>query len=96
MLSDLMKTLDASLASASNRLSFVVTELPRSEDHLGRLLDGAILAATKHRTPLVEIQLSMSRFPVMGTTYWHVPVSDSGDPDVIRLVFEPSEGRQAA
>jgi hypothetical protein len=38
----------------------------------------------------------MSRFPVMGTTYWHVPVSDSGDPDVIRLVFEPSEGRQAA
>ncbi|MCZ8102198.1 MAG: hypothetical protein O9972_30435 [Burkholderiales bacterium] len=96
MLSDLMKTLDASLASASNRLSFVVTELPRSEDHMSRLLDGAILAANRHRTPLVEIQLSMSRFPVMGTTYWHVPVSDSGDPDVIRLVFEPSEGRQAA
>ena len=96
MLSDLMKTLDASLASASNRLSFVVTELPQSEDHMSRLLDGAILAANRHRTPLVEIQLSMSRFPVMGTTYWHVPVSDSGDPDVIRLVFEPSEGRQAA
>ncbi len=96
MLSDLMKTLDASLASASNRLSFVVTELPQSDDHMERLLDGAILAANRHRTPLVEIQLSMSRFPVMGAAYWHVPVSDSGDPDVIRLVFDPSEGRAAA
>jgi hypothetical protein len=95
MLSDLMKTLDTSLASASNRLSFVVTELPKSDDHMARLLDGAILAANRHRTPLVEIQLSMSRFPVMGATYWHVPVSDSGDPDVIRLVFDPSVGRQA-
>lgn len=96
MLSDLMKTLDASLASASNRLSFVVTELPQSDDHMARLLDGAIVAANRHRTPLVEIQLSMSRFPVMGTTYWHVPVSDSGDPEIIRLVFDPSAGRRAA
>ena len=96
MLSDLMKTLDASLASASNRMSFVVTELPQSEEHMASLLDGAIMAANRHRTPLIEIQLFMARFPVMGATYWHVPVSDSGDPDVIRLVFDPAQGQQAA
>jgi hypothetical protein len=96
MLNDLMKTLDASLASASNRLSFVVTELPQSDEHMARLLDGAILAAHRHRMPLVEIQIGMARFPAMGATYWHVPVSDSGDPDLIRLVFDPSQSQQAA
>jgi hypothetical protein len=94
MLNDLMKTLDTSLASARSRLSFVVTELPASDDHMAGLLDGAILAANRHRTPLVEIQVSMSCFPMMGATYWHVPVSDSGDPDVIRLVFDPLVGRK--
>jgi hypothetical protein len=95
MLSYLMKTLDTSLASASNRLFFVVTELSKSDNHMARLLDGAILAANTHRTPLVEIQLSMSRFPAICATYWHVLVSDSGGPDVTRLVFDPPVGRQA-
>ncbi len=96
MLSDLMKTLDASLSSASNRLSFVVTELPRSDDQMVRLLDGAISAANRHGMPLVEIQLCMDRFPAMGAAFWHVPVADSGDPEIIRLVFDPAMGRQAA
>ena len=41
----------------------------------------------------------MSRFPVMGATYWHVPVSDSGDPDdaVKRMVRAfPGLGSKAA
>ncbi|MHB2165812.1 hypothetical protein [Alsobacter sp. R-9] len=96
MLGDLMKTLEASLASASNRLSFVVTELPRTDDQLVRLLDGAISASNRFRTPLVEIQLCMDRFPGMDHAYWHVPVTDSGNPHVIRLVFEPAMAEAAA
>lgn len=96
MVSELMQTLDVTLQSANNRLSFVVTEVPTAEDHMARLLDGAISAARKHGTPLVEIQLAMEEFPSMGAQYWHVPVTDSGDRNIVRLVFEPAQQRSAA
>ncbi|WP_293864225.1 hypothetical protein [uncultured Alsobacter sp.] len=96
MVSDLMRTLELSLDQASNRVAFVVTEVPQTEDHLMSFLDGAIAAASRHRTPLVEIQLSMDRFTSFGDTYWHVPVTDSGKPDVVRLVFEPAPAMAAA
>jgi hypothetical protein len=96
MVADLMRTLELSLDQASNRVAFVVTEVPHTADYLTRLLDGAIAAASRHRTPLVEIQLSMERFPSVGDAYWHVPVTDSGKADVVRLVFEPALSMQAA
>lgn len=96
MVSELMQTLDATLQSANNRLSFVVTEVPSAEDHMTLLLDGALSAARRHGTPLVEIQLAMDQFPSMGAQYWHVPVTDSGDRNIVRLVFEPASQRTAA
>ena len=96
MVTDLMRTLDLSLDQASNRVAFVVTEVPETDDTMTRLLDGAIAAASRHRTPLVEIQLCMDRYPTFGDSYWHVPVTDSGQPDVVRLVFEPAPALAAA
>lgn len=96
MVADLMRTLELSLDQASNRVAFVVTEVPHSDDHMTRLLEGALEAASRHRTPLVEIHLSMERFTSFGDTYWHVPVVDSGADEVVRLVFEPAPSRQAA
>ena len=28
----------------------------------------------------------------MDSKFWHIPVEDSGDPQVLRLFFAPSEG----
>ncbi|MCP8940218.1 hypothetical protein NK718_16960 [Alsobacter sp. SYSU M60028] len=96
MVSELMQTLELSLQTANSRLSFVVTEPPSAEDHMTLLLDGALSAARRHNTPLVEIQLAMEQFPSMGPQYWHVPVTESGDRNIVRLVFEPSLTRTAA
>lgn len=86
-MSDLDRLLNATLVGTKDRISVTVTEVPEHEIDLLRLLDKAIEIATAKRSPLTEIQLPMSRFPAVGSHFWHVPVTDSGENGVLRLVY---------
>ena len=45
--------------------------------------------------PLTAIQAPMSLYPNLGDLFWHVPVEDSGNNGVVRLVFDAPEQRAA-
>eukprot|EP01037_Dinobryon_pediforme_P042722 gene42722-53289_t len=72
-----------------NRISLTVTEPPEGELQLRRWLSSAIRAGEKRGSSLSEIQLSRDAFPTLGLQYFDVPVKDSGDPGVLRLVYDP-------
>jgi hypothetical protein len=86
-MSDLDRLLNATLLGTNDRISVTVTDIPEHEIQLLDLLDKALEMATRKRTVLSEIQLPMARFPSVGAQYWHVPVTDSGDNGVVRLVY---------
>ncbi|MDO9441045.1 MAG: hypothetical protein Q7T73_09160 [Beijerinckiaceae bacterium] len=86
-MSDLDRLLNATLLGTSDRISVTVTDVPDLEVDLRELLDKALEMATRKRTVLSEIQLPMSRFPAVGAQYWHVPVTDSGNHGVVRLIY---------
>ena len=86
-MSDLDRLLNATLLGSGSRISVTVTEVPEHEIQLMDLLDKAIELACRKQTALTEIQLPMSRFPSVGAEYWHVPVRDSGDQGVLRLIY---------
>ena len=72
----------------SGRTSLTLTDVPRGDDSLTQLLEKAIVFGNRSSSRLTEIYLPMREFPAMGTSFWHVPVQDTGAQDVLRLVFE--------
>ena len=88
--SDLRRLLDVALHKAQNRISLTVTDLPGTETYVRQLLDGALGAGRRNGFPLAEVQLSLTRFPSLRDHAWQAPITDSGDPDVLRLIYEPS------
>lgn len=88
-LGDLNRLLDVALDKVENRISLTVTEPPEGELQLRRWLASAIRAGEKHGSSLSEIQLSRDAFPTLGFQFLDVPVKDSGDPGVLRLVYDP-------
>ncbi len=88
-LGDLNRLLDVALNRVENRISLTVTEPPEGELHLRRLLSSAIRAGERHRSTLSEIQVCREAFPMLGHYFLDVPVTDSGDPGVLRLVYDP-------
>ena len=68
--------------------SLTLTDVPGSEDGLIQLLERAIVSGNRSSTRLTEIYLPMQQYPAMGSQFWHVPVEDTGQSNVLRLVFE--------
>ncbi|HVB90142.1 MAG TPA: hypothetical protein VND97_08085 [Beijerinckiaceae bacterium] len=89
-LSDLRKLLDTALHKTENPISLTMTDLPKEESQIRKLLDGAIGAAHRNRMKLTEIQLSMSRYPTVRDRFLQAPITESGDPEVLRLIYGPS------
>jgi hypothetical protein len=87
---DLRRLLDAALHDAQNRISLTVTELPEGERHLRELLEGALGAGRRNGLPLSEVQLSLDRFPSLRDRFLAAPITDSGHPDVLRLIYDPT------
>lgn len=73
---------------ATGRTSLTLTDVPRGDDRLTQFLEKAIVLGNRTSSRLTEIYLPMREYPGMGTSFWHVPVQDSGSQDVLRLVFE--------
>jgi hypothetical protein len=73
-----------------NNTLLTVTAAPEREDELLKILDGAMLRGFDAHAPLTEIHLPLSRFPFMASKFWHVPVEDCGEAQVLRLFFEGS------
>lgn len=94
-LADLRRLLDAALHKAQNRISLTVTDLPEGERHLRKLLEGAFGAGLRNGLPLSEIQLSLERFPLLRDRVSWAPITDSGDPDVLRLIYDPRSQPQS-
>ena len=86
-MSDFERMLSAVLP-ATGRTSLTLTDVPRGDDGMTQLLEKAILLGNRTSSRLTEIYLPMREFPSMGSSFWHVPVQDSGTQDVLRLVFE--------
>jgi len=73
---------------ATGRTSLTLTDVPAGDISMTQLLEKAIVLGNSARTRLTEIYLPMRDYPGMGTSFWHVPVQDTGAQDVVRLVFE--------
>lgn len=73
---------------ATGKTSLTLTDVPGSEDSLVQLLERAIISGNRSSTRLTEIYLPMQQYPAMGSQFWHVPVEDTGQSNVLRLVFE--------
>ena len=86
-MTDFERMLEAVLP-ASGKTSLTLTDVPRGDDSLMQLLEKALVRGNRSSSRLTEIYLPMSQFPSMGSSFWHVPVQDTGSQDVLRLVFE--------
>ncbi len=75
----------------ANNTMLTVTEVPEREDELLKLLERAMLRGFDNHARLTEIHLPMERFPYMDSKFWHVPVEDCGDAQVLRFFFEKPE-----
>jgi len=78
-----------------NRTAITLTELPDDEGNLFGLLDRAIVAGNRHNAPLAEVHAPIARYRTLSTSYWHVPIEDSGAEGVVRLVFQTKESGSA-
>ncbi len=76
----------------ANQTMLTVTAAPERQDELLDLLDRAMARGLRHNSRLYEIHVPFERFPLMDSKFWHIPVEDSGDPQVLRLFFAPPEG----
>lgn len=81
---------DKAFALADNTI-LTVTEVPDCEEQLLRLLERAMLRGFDNHARLTQIQLPMERFPFMDSKFWHVPVEDCGETQVLRFFFESPE-----
>ena len=64
------------------------TQLPERREALADMLNKAIGCAQNRRARLTRIYLPRSEYPEMGATFRSVPVAESGDVGVLRLMFE--------
>ncbi len=78
------KAFDRSLPISHNK-TLTVTPAPERESELLGLLEGAMMRARHNHTQLTQIQLPFERFPSMDSKFWHIPVEDSGDAQVLRF-----------
>jgi hypothetical protein len=72
----------------ADQTMLAVTQAPEDQRELLDLLDRAITRGLRNRAQLTEIHVPFERFPFMDSKFWHIPVEDSGDPQVLRLFFE--------
>ena len=68
--------------------TLTVTEVPEREEDLLKLLDRAMLRGFRNHAPLTQIHLPLERFPYMESKFWHIPVEDCGEAQVLRFFFE--------
>jgi hypothetical protein len=69
-------------------MSLTVTPVPEREDELLQLLDRAMLKGIANHARLTEIHLPLARFPSLDSKFWHVPIEDCGEAQVLRFFFE--------
>jgi ABC-type proline/glycine betaine transport system permease subunit len=86
-LPELERMLSAMLPCAG-ATAVTLTQLPERREALAGILDKAIGCAQNRRARLARIDLPRSEYPEMGATFRSVPVADSGDAGVLRLIFE--------
>ncbi len=84
---NLERLFDKAVALDDNTI-LTVTEVPEREEELLQLLERAMLRGFHMHTRLTAIHLPMERFPFMDSKFWHVPVEDCGDAQVLRFFFE--------
>jgi hypothetical protein len=75
----------------TNQTVLTVAAAPERQEELIDLLDRAMARGLRHKARLYEIHVPFERFPLMDSKFWHVPIEDSGDPQILRLFFAPSE-----
>jgi hypothetical protein len=75
----------------ANKTTLTVTELPEAAGDLLELLNRAMLHGFVNHANLTEIHLPMERFPFIDAKFWHIPVEDCGDAQVLRFFFEMPE-----
>jgi hypothetical protein len=96
--SDFERTLDAALHDR-DWLALTLTDVRENEDELRKVLDRAVGAAERNRSSLTEIQLRKSHFDASALTSCKVPVTESGEAGIFRLIFrrrsEPAHGGHA-
>ncbi len=83
---ELEHVFDEALPLANRMLT--VAQVPQCEDELLKLLERAMVGGFLHHAPLTEIHLPMERFPHIESKFWHVPVEDCGEAQVLRFFFE--------
>jgi len=76
----------------ANQTMLTVAAAPDRQEELLDILDRAVASGLRHKSRLCEIHLPFERFPLMDSKFWHIPIEDSGDPQILRLFFAPSEG----
>lgn len=70
------------------KTSVTLTEVPDGAGLLS-MLQRAVAFGDRRRTPLTGVQLPLALFPELSAGVGSVPVIDSGDAGVVRLIFEP-------
>jgi hypothetical protein len=75
-----------------DRTMLAVAQAPERQDQLIDLLDRAVARSLLNHAQLREIQVPLERFPQMDSKFWHIPVEDSGNPQVLRFFFEAPKG----
>jgi len=76
----------------TNQTTLTVAAAPETPEELLNLLDLALAHSLHHKSRLYEIHVPFERFPLMGSKFWHIPVEDSGNPQILRLFFAPPPG----
>jgi hypothetical protein len=84
------------LIPVSGRASVTLTQTPASLDDLMRLLERAVVIGNRRGAPLAEICAPLVEFPDCAPSFFHVPIEDSSNEGVVRLVFEKLDLPHAA
>lgn len=77
--------------SLGEKTILTIAEVPERTEDLLKLLETAMLRGFDNHAPLTEIHVPMARFPFLDSKFWHVPVEDCGDAEVLRFFFEASD-----
>jgi hypothetical protein len=84
--------LNIALRDLESTISLTLTSIDGGSDRLQRLLTTALAASRRHGARFTGIQLPMDDFPLFGTRFHNVPVSNSGASGVMRFQFESASG----
>ncbi|MBI1867853.1 MAG: hypothetical protein HYS06_06110 [Methylocystis sp.] len=75
----------------ADRTILTIAEVPERMDELLKLFELAMLRGFDNQARLTEIHLPMGRFPFIDSKFWHVPVEDCGNAQVLRFFFEAAD-----